>query len=170
MKKSIIIAAIITVVVIDGILLYFFLPRNVSYTFEGMIAGGVVDDEHLVKAQLKLEGKKEKDSFIGTATFTVDGVTQKVEVEAETNEVGWKITSKTSTDGKEDFSAAFMPNSKMDTCAMILRSSSVHEDYEYFIFCEFISFVYYKFFCLSISFCIFSMYYCLWYFNNHLFI
>ena len=135
MKKKLIIAAIITAIVIIGLLLWFLLPKKVSYTFDGIIAGGVVDEENPVKAQLKLEGTKEKNSFVGTVTFTVDGITQKVEVEAETNEVGWRITGKSVTDGKEDFLASFMPNSKMDTCAMILISSSVHEDYEYFIFC-----------------------------------
>ena len=129
MKKSIIIAAIITVVAIIGVLIYFFMPKDVSYTFEGMISRGVLDEYH--PATLEICGTQRGKTFEGTVVYTAEGKTQKVDATAEIRDGIWGITNKDADKNGIVFDLVLMPDFRKGKCVAIV---TIAEEYDMAIF------------------------------------
>ncbi len=125
MKKSIIIAAIITAVVIIGVLIYFFMSKDVSYTFEGMISQGV--SEEYYPATLEIYGKQKGKAFEGTVVFTAEGKSQKVDATAEIRDGIWGIVNKDAVKNGVVFDLVLMPDFRQGKCVAIVTDSTVYE-------------------------------------------
>ena len=123
MKKSIIIAAIITAIAIIGILLFYFIPKSVSYTFEGMIHHGI---DSYYPATLEIHGKANSKSFEGTVTFTAEGKTQTIEAEAEIKKGCWRILNKDYEENGIELAITLLPDFPKGKCSASIEESTVH--------------------------------------------
>lgn len=105
------------------------MPKDVSYTFEGMISRGVLDEYY--PATLEICGKQRGKTFEGTVVYTAEGKTQRVDATAEIRDGAWRITNKDADKNGIVFELILMPDFRKGKCAAIV---TIEEEYDMAIF------------------------------------